>query len=139
VSQYLVAGSVVLWNPSHRVAQLFFRAGEAISPTVGVATGIAPEESDEYEIDLDTFTVFVDAVVRQYLTVRHPILRSLVEGYAATALVLVQRAGRSVAALTETPVPDSRDLSVGPDGPAPLGQVERLLALAAESARAMPT
>jgi hypothetical protein len=132
VSQYFQVGDLILWNPASGIAELFFRAGEAIAPTVGVPTGIAPVVSDEYQIDLDTFT---DALVHRYLSSSHTILSSLLEGFIAIAVVLVERAGRSVPALAETPTLDPRDISVGPGGIAPLGDAERLRALAQEHAR----
>ncbi|GIF16452.1 hypothetical protein [Actinoplanes teichomyceticus] len=59
-------------------------------------------------------------------------------GFTATALVMVQRAGHSVPALAATPALDPRDVSVGSLGISPLGDAERLRALAEEYARAMP-
>jgi hypothetical protein len=138
VSQYFQVDDLILWNPATRVAELFFRTSEALAPTVGLPTGIAPVVADEYEIDLDTFTVFVDALVRRYLSSSHTILRSLLEGFAATAIVMVERAGRHVSALDDAPTLDSRDVSVGPAGIAPLGDATRLRALAEEHARVMP-
>lgn len=138
VSQYFRVGDLVLWNPASRVAELFFRTSEAIAPTVELPTGIAPVVADEYEIDLDTFTAFADALVHRYLSSSHTILRSLLEGFTATALVMIERAGRSVPALAATPTLDPRDLQVGPAGISPLGDAERLRALAEEHERAMP-
>lgn len=138
VSQYFQAGDLVLWNPASRVAELFFRTSEAVAPTVGLETGIAPVAADDYEIDLDAFTAFVDALVHRYLSSSHTILRSLLEGFTATALVMVHRAGRHVPALAVSPALDPRDVQVGPIGIAPLGDAERLRALAEEYARAMP-
>jgi hypothetical protein len=138
MSQYFHVGKLVLWNPSTRVAELFVRTSEAIAPTVELPTGIAPVVADDYEIDPDTFTVFVDALVRLYLSSSHLILRSLLEGFTATALVMVERAGRSVPALADTPTLDPRDVSVGPGGISPLGNAERLRALAKEYDRHMP-
>ena len=138
MSQYFQVGDLVLWNPASRVAELFFRTSEAIAPTVGLPTGIAPEVADEYEIDLDTFTAFVDALVHRYLSSSHTILRSLLEGFTATALIMVERAGRNIPALTDTATLDPRDVSVGPAGISPLGDAERLRTLAEEHARAMP-
>jgi len=138
VSQYFQTGDLVLWNPANRVAELFFRTSEAIAPTVGLETGIAPVPADEYEIDLDAFTVFVDALVHRYLSSSHTILMSLLEGFTATALVMVQRAGRGVPALAVIPTLDPRDVSVGPASIRPLGNAERLQALAEEYAQAMP-
>jgi hypothetical protein len=138
VSQYFQVGDLVLWNPATRVAELFVRTSEAIAPTVGLPTGIAPVRADEYEIDLDTFATFVDALVHRYLSSSHPILRSLLEGFTATALVMVQRAGRSVPALGDKATLDPRDVSVGTAGISPLGDAELLRALAEEQAQAMP-
>jgi hypothetical protein len=138
VSRYFQVGDVVLWNPTSRVAELFFRTSEAIAPTVGLPTGIAPVVADEYQLDLDTFTAFTDALVHRYLSSSHPILRLLLEGFTATALVLVERAGRSVPTPADTLPLDPRDVSIGPAGISPLGDAERLRALAGEHALAMP-
>jgi hypothetical protein len=138
VSRYFQVGDHVLWNPSNVVAELFVRSAEALAPTADASTGIGPMEADEYEIDMAAFDAFVDALVRRYVASRHPILNSLSEGFIATALVLVQRAGRSVTALSE-PVPaELRDVSVGPASMAASGDIERLRSLRDEHARAMP-
>jgi hypothetical protein len=115
------------------------RTSEAIVPLVGLPTGIFPMRADEYDIDVDVFVTFVDALVQQYLSSSHAILRSLLEGFTATALVLVDRAGRSVPALQAPPSLDRRDVAVGPGGIAPLGDAACLQRLAGEHARAMPT
>lgn len=138
MSQYFQAGDLVLWNPASHVAELFFRTSEAVAPTVGLPTGIAPVAADEYQIELDTFTAFADALVHRYLSSSHTVLKSLLEGFIATALVMVERAERSVPALADTPALDSRDLSVESAGIAPLDDAERLQALAKEHALTMP-
>lgn len=68
----------------------------------------------------------------------HTVLRSLSEGFIATALVMVERAERSVPALVGAPTLDPRDVSVEAAGISPLGDAERLQALAEEHALAMP-
>ncbi|SBT44155.1 DUF6086 family protein [Micromonospora auratinigra] len=138
MSQYFQVGKVDLWNPSNRVAELFVRTSEAVAPLVGVPTGIGPMRADDYEIDLDVFVGFVDALVSQYRRSSHPILRSLLEGFLATALVLVDRADRDLPALRADAPLDPRDVSVGADGISPLGDAERLKQLAVAQARAMP-
>ena len=62
---------------------------------------------------------------------------SLMEGVIATAIVLVERAGGTVAALSEPPGTDNRDVQVGAGGPAALADPDRLAELAAEHAAAM--
>lgn len=101
-------------------------------------TGIGAVESDGYQIDIDRFTRFVDELARRYLGSRHPILRSMIEGFTATALVLVDRAGGNVPSLSEPPAPDGRDASAGTGGLAAGGDAARLAELREEHAAAMP-
>ncbi|MEH0986332.1 DUF6086 family protein [Micromonospora sp. CPCC 205556] len=138
MSQYFQVGDLVLWNPSNRVAALFVRTSEAVTALVGVPTGIRPTRADEYDIELDAFVGFVDALVVQYKSSSHAILRSLLEGFIATALVLVDRAGRDVPSLRDTATLDPRDVSVGSEGIRPLGDPQRLYELADAHAAAMP-
>jgi hypothetical protein len=139
MSQYFQVGDLVLWNPSNRVAQLFVRTSNAVAPLVDTPTGIGLMSADEYNLDLDAFVGFVDALVKQYLSSSHPVLRSLLEGFLATTLVLVHRAGRSVPSLHAPPATlDPRDVSVGPEGIGALGDPIRLRELAEAMARAMP-
>jgi hypothetical protein len=138
MSRYFRAGGLSLWNPSNGVAVLFVRTGEAIATTTEVPSGLGPLIADEHEIDPEAFAVFVDALTEEYRSSDHPILRSLLEGFLAIAIVLVDRSGRDLPSLRITAMLDPRDVSVGVDGVRPLGSLERLLRLADEHATAMP-
>ncbi|NUR48639.1 MAG: hypothetical protein HOV71_10930 [Hamadaea sp.] len=138
MSQSFRTGDVILWFPSNRVARLFHALTEILAPVAGLPAGMADTGADEYAIDLATFEAFVDELTRQYLGSSHVILRSMMEGYLATALVLVERAGGGVGALAEPIGLDPRDVSVGPDGVGRLGDADRLRELASAHARAMP-
>ncbi|MFI6741553.1 DUF6086 family protein [Nonomuraea sp. NPDC050451] len=130
MSQYFQVGDQVLWNPSNGVARLFMRSAEALAPETGLPTGLGPMESDECQIDLTAFAAFVGALIERYERSNHPILRSLMEGFIATALVLVERGG------AELPHSDVNDDPWPPAGP--VRDVERWAALSAHHARAMP-
>jgi hypothetical protein len=138
VSQYFRVGDVVLWNPSNRVAELFVRTSEAVAPLVAAPTGIGAMQADDYEVDLDVFVGFVDALTKQYLSSSHPILRSLLGGFLATTLVLVDRAGRTVPSLYANATLDKRDVSVSHGGIGTLGDPGRLRELADELTQVMP-
>jgi hypothetical protein len=58
---------------------------------------------------------------------------------APAAMVLVDRAGGTIPALSEVPMLDGRDVSVDPNGMDPLGDVTLPLDLAAGHAQAMPS
>jgi hypothetical protein len=98
---------------------------------------MGPGDPDCHGIDLDTFTRFTDALVRRYRETGHSIFRSLMEGFVATAIVLVERGGGTVAALAEEPGTDHRDVQLGPNGPAAKADPDRLAELAAEHSSSM--
>ncbi|MEV6903249.1 DUF6086 family protein [Amycolatopsis sp. NPDC051372] len=134
MSQYFEVGDKTLWNPSNGVG-LLFRSAEAVAPIVELPTGIGPAAADEWAVDLPVFTAFVDALVDRYQRSNHLILRSMVEGFLATAMVLLDCAGAEIPALGREPGPDVRDISmVGTQPPA-----GKLAELRAAHARAMPT
>lgn len=139
MSQYFNANGQVLWNPSNGVSQLFLRSAEALAPLVKLPTGIGEMVSDDSEIDMEVFEAFVNALVQVYQQSNHPILRSLMEGFVATAVVLAHRGGGHVAAPDPNAGPDFRDVSVayGADFPA-RPDLEKLEQLCADHARAMP-
>lgn len=137
MSQYFYAEGDVLWNPSNRVAYLFVRQSEAAGVLTELPSGIGPMRADAYELDLETFTAFVDELLKQYLTSSHRILRGLLEGFLATAVVMVSRAGRELPSLQEAPERDPRDVVVGVSGIRPLGSVDHLLEIVDEHAREM--
>lgn len=140
VSQYFKVGDQVLWNPSNAVAGLFMRSAEALAPETGLSTGLSPMQNDECEIDLTSFAAFVSALVERYERSNHPILHSLMDGFIATALVLVARGGARLPAPV-TRDDSSRDVQVSRHSVwPPSGQVlglERWAALSEQHARAM--
>ena len=143
MSQYFDVGEQTLWNPSNGPGTLFVDMVKALEPLAGLPSGIGvgrwgPGDPDCHGIDLVAFTSFTDALVRRYRGSNHLILRSLMEGVIATAIVLVERGGGSVPALTEQPGTDTRDVQAGPNGLAARAQPHRLTELAAEHSAAMP-
>ncbi|MFF0155332.1 DUF6086 family protein [Micromonospora sp. NPDC005203] len=138
MSKCFQVGDLVLWNPSNTVAQLFFRMTEAMVPVAGCPSGVGPDVGrDEYQIAPDTFAAFVDVLTARYLSTNHPILKSMIEGYLSTALVLVRRSGLDVPALDQPVTRASRDISLR-DAFDPDADRQRLLSLAASHAMAMP-
>jgi hypothetical protein len=139
VSQYFQVADTVLWNPSAGVARLFARNVEAVAPAVGLPTGLGPEFNDEYQIDMITFTAFVDALVHRYYSSTHLILRTLIEGVVAVGVVLVERAGGTIPTLGEPPAAiDPNDVTISTNGFGAVGDATRLRDLVDEFERTMP-
>jgi hypothetical protein len=137
VSQYFLVGGRIVWNPSNRVAELFVQLAGVMAEAAATPSGLHDTGADEYEVDLVLFEAFTDALTRRYLSSSHVIMRSLIEGFLATALVLVDRAGGTVSALSEVVALDARDLAVGTLGVSPQGDATRLRDLAAVHAQEM--
>jgi hypothetical protein len=116
VSQYFQVGQKVLWNPSNGVGLLYVRYAEALEPVAGLPSGIEAANADEWEIRLPVFERFVETLVDRHQRSTHLILRSLMEGFIATSLVLVERGGGSVPGLGAEPGPDVRDIQVSTSG-----------------------
>ncbi|MEU2604521.1 DUF6086 family protein [Streptomyces albus] len=69
-------------------------------------------EEDECERDATDFPAFVETLLKQHRSSQHAVLRTLLEGFTGSAVVLLQRAGlerRAVeAASTEWPFWETR-------------------------------
>ncbi|HEY2699615.1 MAG TPA: DUF6086 family protein [Pseudonocardiaceae bacterium] len=138
MSQNFEIGEQTLWNPSNGPGRLFVEVAKALETVAELPSGIGLGRwADCHEIDLVAFTAFTDALVRRYRESNHLILRSLLEGFVATAIVLVERGGGTVPALSEQPGTSTRDVQVGPNGPAAQADPQRLAELAAEHAGSM--
>ena len=142
MSQYFDVGERTLWNPSNGPGRLFVSMAKALEPMAGLPSGIGvgrwgPGDPDCHGIDLVAFTRFTDALVRRYRESNHLILRSLMEGVIATAIVLVERGGGTVPALSEQPGTDAEDVQIDPRGPAAQADPDGLAERAAEHSAAM--
>lgn len=142
MSQYFDVGEQTIWNPSNGPGTLFANMAKVLEPVAGSPSGIGigrwgPGDPDTHAIDLVAFTLFTDHLVRRYRESNHLILRSLMEGFIATAIVLVERGGGTVSALSEQPGTDMRDVQIGLDGPAAKAEPDRLAELAVEQSAAM--
>lgn len=138
MSQIFVARDETLWNPATEVAQLYFRMAEVMTALVDLLCGIEDVQQDEYAVDTERLRNFVEALARRYLGSTNLVLRATMEGFLATSIVMVTRAGGTVNALTDVVTAESRNLSVGPDGRGPQGDSRRLASLVAELSTSMP-
>ena len=93
MSQYFQTGDRILWNPATTVAQVFLHAAESFARLADRPSGLGPMIADECEIDMPTFAEFTDSLISQYGRSDHVILRALTEGFIATAMAMVERAG----------------------------------------------
>ncbi|GAA0958464.1 DUF6086 family protein [Actinocorallia libanotica] len=138
MSQYFEAGEETVWNPSNGVGLLFIRSSEALALAVDAPTGITASGADEWVIDMPVFEKFVGELVSRYQQSTHLILRSLMEGFIATSLVLIERGGGSVPLPSTEPCPDAFDVQVSSDGLAPRADPGRLEELRIAHSKAMP-
>ncbi|MFE9571052.1 DUF6086 family protein [Streptomyces sp. NPDC006692] len=91
MSCYFQVEEYEVWNPSNSVARLFLQQATSISELVDHPSGLCEIIEDECEIDPRTFSSFVDAIASTYQATNNEVLKSLIEGFASVASVLVER------------------------------------------------
>jgi hypothetical protein len=141
VSQYFDDATTgqTLWNPATRVAQLFFRMTEALVPVADRPCGVVDLHNDEYAVDPRTFAAFVGALVTQHLSSNHTIFKAMLAGYLPQAVVMVQRSGQQLAALTAPIERSAEAVSLNVDAFDPATDQRDLIRMAAAAERSMPT
>jgi hypothetical protein len=108
MSQYFEIGNETLWNPSNGASRMFQRQVAVFEAELELSSGIAPMVSDECQIDLNTFEIFVNALLANHRSTSHAIVLALSDGFTATVLALAERAGIKV---------NWAKLIAGPNGP----------------------
>jgi len=82
-----------IWCPSADVAHAFVGAAQVFSGVLGVGSGISDPVDGVCVIDFQDFGALTSAAVHRFGTSHQGILRSLLLGFIATSLVLIDRAG----------------------------------------------
>ncbi|MGW6272134.1 DUF6086 family protein [Streptomyces sp. NPDC055060] len=147
MSMYFDVGDETLWNPSNGAGRLFLRHIEIYEAELGLPSGIGQGrhwgDPDTLEVDPVAYEEFVRGLVAWHRGQSHSVLRTLSEGFAATALALARRAGID----GEPPAPQTAHAPDGarhdhqvPAGPrtTPSAVPEALDARARELDRRMP-
>ncbi|MEU6313323.1 DUF6086 family protein [Streptomyces sp. NPDC047014] len=93
MSQYFDLGDEMLWNSSNGVSRMFQRQVALFEAELGIPSGVGPMENDECQVSSDSFETFVHALLAQHRRASHSVWLALHEGFAATVLVLAERAG----------------------------------------------
>ncbi|ORT57949.1 DUF6086 family protein [Streptomyces sp. CB03238] len=99
MSCYFQVADDDVWNPSNSLARAFLGQATVLSQLVGVETGLGEIIEDECQIDTETFTAFVNALVSAYQESNNDALRSLLKGFTSVSLVLTDRIGAEVPSL----------------------------------------
>lgn len=88
-----MADDVILWNPSRGPSALFLGQVRLFEAVFGRASGVGPMESDECEVDLTVFDSFARTLAVEPMLRRHPVGRTLGQGFLVTVLAVAIRAG----------------------------------------------
>lgn len=86
-----------VWNPANAVAEVYLRTAAALRDLAGVPTGLGKVRADECAVDPHQLREFTAVLLaRRVRTPNHVVLHSLLDGFLATSLVLVERSGLPV-------------------------------------------
>ncbi|MGW6318622.1 DUF6086 family protein [Streptomyces sp. NPDC055099] len=128
MSMYFDVGDETLWNPSNGAGLLFLRQVEVFEAELGLPSGIGQGkhwgDPDTLEVDVVVYEEFMRGLVDRHCRTCHPVIRTLSEGFVATALALARRAGIEV----EMPGPGADCSAVADALDARAVQVDRSMA-----------
>ncbi|MEV0529621.1 DUF6086 family protein [Streptomyces sp. NPDC050439] len=100
MSMYFDVGDETLWNPSNGAGRLFLRHVEVFEAELGLPSGIGQGkhwgDPDTLEVDVVAYAAFARGLVDWHCRTGHPVIRTLSEGFVATALALARGAGIEV-------------------------------------------
>lgn len=100
MSMYFDVGDETLWNPSNGAGLLFLRHVEVFEAELGLPSGIGQGkhwgDPDTLEVDVVVYEEFARGLVHWHCRTQHSVIRTLSEGFVATALALARRAGIEV-------------------------------------------
>ncbi|MEU8804444.1 DUF6086 family protein [Spirillospora sp. NPDC048819] len=86
-----------VWSPSLRAGALYVGLAEAMARSMKRPTGLKAVAEDMYDIDLPTFNEFTGALLEEYFSSNHAVIREMLRGVLLASLVMLQRGGvRSV-------------------------------------------
>lgn len=87
-------------EPVERRGALFLRHVEVFEAELGLPSGIGQGkhwgDPDTLEVDVVVYEEFARGLVHWHCRTHHPVIRTLSEGFVATALALARRAGIEV-------------------------------------------
>jgi hypothetical protein len=94
VSYEFEVGGDTMWSPALQVGLIYEGFVQALERVTGRPAGWVKTAGDTEEIDVDTFTYFVDGLLDMYSRSNHTILHAQLTSVIEVSLVILERAGR---------------------------------------------
>lgn len=86
-----------LWDAGYRTGQLYASLAHGAAEFLELPSGLTPNVQGGCDVDLEPFRVFVEGLHELYASTRNEVLHGLSHGLLATSLVLLERAGGTIA------------------------------------------
>jgi hypothetical protein len=92
VSDIFAVEDETVWSPSLSVGRIYVGTVAAMGQSIGVSTGLVAEAEDMYDIHVQQFPAFIYELGFGS-TAKHEVYCSLVRGFVAVSLVMMERGG----------------------------------------------
>ncbi|MFD4718539.1 DUF6086 family protein [Streptomyces sp. NPDC058423] len=86
-----------LWDAGYHSGRLFASLAHGAAEFLELPSGLTPSDQGGCDVDPEQFRVFVEGLHELYASTRNEVLHGLSHGLLATSLVLLERAGGTVA------------------------------------------
>ncbi|MFD9212527.1 DUF6086 family protein [Streptomyces sp. NPDC087659] len=86
-----------LWDAGYHSGQLYAWLAHGAAEFLELPSGLTPNVQGGCDVDLEPFQGFVEGLYEQYASTRNELLHGLAHGLLVTSLVLLERAGGTIA------------------------------------------
>lgn len=86
-----------LWDAGYHSGLLYASLAHGAAEFLELPSGLAPNDQGGCDVDIEQFRVFVEGLYERYASTRNEVLHGLAHGLLVTSLVLLERAGGTLA------------------------------------------
>ncbi|MCX4487812.1 DUF6086 family protein [Streptomyces anulatus] len=96
MSYYFDIDGETVWDAGSRTGRLYASLAEGAAESMGLPSGLTPNEQGGCDIDLPAFRIFTEGLYETYSSTRNPVLHGVVRGVLIASLVVLEAAGTPI-------------------------------------------
>jgi hypothetical protein len=85
-----------LWDPALQVGRFYVFLARGVGETLGLPTGLTPNEHGGADVDISTFQTFTQGLYDRFCATRNLLLHDLLRGVLLTSIVMLENGGGTI-------------------------------------------